>query len=129
VVLYDEAGLLDQLVLIREWRAGTAALEHPATTAEQLLGCWRGEAATISADWPEPEMRPCQRELGVDELEGSRLLADGGFCRLPARVSHREAFSLEGGWLCGAGRLEILTRHYDATGAWQSATLERLALR
>jgi hypothetical protein len=35
---------------------------------------------------------------------------------------------LEGGWLAGPGRLEILTRRYDATGAWQSATHERLTL-
>jgi hypothetical protein len=58
VVLYSEAGALDHLVLIREFRAGTNALERPATAAEELLGRWEGEAATISADWPEPEVRP-----------------------------------------------------------------------
>lgn len=129
VVLYDEAGALDQLVLIREFRAGSAAVEGLATTAERLLGSWRGEAATITADWPEPELQPCQRDLGAGDVEGLRLLPDAGFCRLPARVSHREAFVLEGGWLSAPGCLEILTRRYDATGAWQSATHERLTLR
>lgn len=129
VVLYSEAGALDQLVLIREFRAGSSAVEQPATTAESLLGCWQGEAATIGADWPEPEVRPCRREPGAAEVAGLRLLPDGGFCRLPARISHREAFTLEGGWLSAPGRLEILRRHYDATGAWESATHERLSLK
>ena len=129
VVLYSEAGAFDQLVLIREFRAGSGALEGPATTVEQLRGCWQGEAATISADWSEPELTPCQRELGAEEMKGLRLLPDGGFCRLPERVSHREAFALEAGWLAAPGRLEILTRSYDATGAWQATTHERLVLR
>jgi hypothetical protein len=128
VVLYTEAGGVDRLVLIREFRAGSGAVEGPATTADQLLGHWRGEAATISADWPEPEVRPCERHLGPADLEGMRLLPDGGFCRLPARVSHREAFAIEGGWLPAPGRLEILIRRYDSSGAWLSATHERLTL-
>ena len=128
VVLYSEAGTLDQLVLIREFRAGSGAGEGPPATVEQLRGRWRGEAATISADWPEPEVKPCQRELGADPGAGLRLLPDGGFLRLPERISHREAFTLEGGWLPAPGRLEILSRRYDATGAWQSATHERLTL-
>ncbi|MFN9630239.1 MAG: DUF3598 family protein [Cyanobacteriota bacterium] len=126
VVLYTEAGEVDRLVLIREFRAGSGAVEGPPTTAEQLLGPWRGEAATISADWPEPEVRPTERLLGAADLEGLRLLPDGGFCRLPARVSHREAFAIEGGWLPGPGRLELLIRRYDSSGAWLSATHERL---
>lgn len=128
VMLYNESGTLDQLVLIREFRAGSGALERPATTGDQLLGGWRGEAATISADWPEPEVQPCGLDLGPGDLEGMRLLPDGGFCRLPPRVSHREAFTLEGGWLPAPGQMERLIRRYDATGAWQSATHERLTL-
>lgn len=126
VVLYSEAGALDQLVLIREFRAGSQAEERPLTTPEQLLGRWQGEAATITADWPEPEVRGCTRDLGPGELDGLRLLPDGGFYRLPPQVSHREAFALEGGWLSGPGQMVRLIRRYDATGAWQSATHERL---
>ncbi len=129
VVLYSEAGLVDQLVLIREFRSGSGALEQPMTTPEQLRGRWRGEASTISADWPEPEVTPCERVLGVEGDSGLRLLPDGGFCRLPERISHREAFTLEGGWLSSPGQLELLIRRYDATGAWLSATQERLSLQ
>ncbi|MBM5815901.1 MAG: DUF3598 family protein [Cyanobacteria bacterium K_Offshore_surface_m2_239] len=129
VMLYSEAGLVDQLVLIREFRAGSGALEQPRTTPEQLRGRWRGEASTISADWPEPEVKPCERVLGGEADSSLRLLPDGGFCRLPERVSHRQAFSLEGGWLSAPGELELLIRRYDATGAWLSATWERLTLQ
>jgi hypothetical protein len=128
VVLYNEAGVLDQLVLIREFRAGSGAEEGAATTLEGLRGRWQGEAATITADWPEPTLRACQRDPGVESAEGALLLPDGGFCRLPERISHREPFTLEGGWLSAPGQLDLLTRRYDGTGAWQSATLERLTL-
>lgn len=126
VQLYSEAGSFDQLVLIREFRAGSGAPELPPTDASQLLGTWEGEAATISADWPEPEVAACRLELGAAELEGLRLLPDGGFTRLPQQVSHREAFELEGGWLPAPGRMERLIRRYDASGAWHSARHEVL---
>ena len=126
VQLYNEAGSFDQLVLIREFRAGSGAAERPPTSADQLLGSWTGQVATISADWPEPDRADCRLELGTAELEGLRLLPDGGFCRLPERVSHREAFLLEGGWLPAPGRMERLIRRYDASGAWISASHEVL---
>lgn len=126
VVLYRDDGSFDHLVLIREFRAGSNAAECPASTSEALVGRWHGEAATISADWPEPEVRPCQFALGPGDLSRLRLLPDGGYCGLPERVSHREAFVLEAGWLPAPGRMERLIRRYDATGAWQSATHERL---
>ena len=124
VQLYSEAGTFDQLVLIREFRAGSGAQECAPTSADQLLGTWAGVTATISADWPTPDMADCRLELGSAELEGLRLLPDGGFCRLPERISHREAFVLEGGWLPAPGQMERLVRRYDATGAWLSASHE-----
>jgi hypothetical protein len=127
VVLYNEAGLVDQLVLIREFRAGSGAAERPPTTIEQLRGQWRGEASTISADWPEPEVQPSEREWASGAESGMRLLPDGGFCRLPEHITHRQSFTLEGGWLSAPDQLELLIRRYDATGAWQSTTHERLS--
>jgi hypothetical protein len=124
VQLYTEAGTFDKLVLIREFRAGSGAEECSPTSADQLLGTWAGVAATITADWPAPDMADCKLELGYEELGGLRLLPDGGFCRLPERISHREAFVLEGGWLPAPGRMERLVRRYDATGAWLSASHE-----
>jgi hypothetical protein len=129
VQLYNEDGTFRQLVLIREFRAASGAVERPSARADQLLGSWIGREATISADWPEPDHADCQLELGTAELEGLRLLPDGGFCRLPERVSHREAFVLEGGWLPEAGRMERLIRRYDAGGAWVSASHQVLSRR
>jgi hypothetical protein len=129
VQLYNDAGIFEQLVLIREFRAGSGAVECAPTTADQLLGTWEGKAATISADWLVPEIADCQLVLGAAELEDLRLLPDGGFCRLPERVSHREAFVLEGGWLPSTGRMERLIRRYDASGAWLSASHEVMTRR
>jgi hypothetical protein len=79
-------------------RRHSARLEKvQPSTVNQLLGTWEGKAATISSHWLEPDIADCQLVLGAAELEGPRLLPDGGFCRLPERVSHREAFVLEGG--------------------------------
>jgi hypothetical protein len=127
VQLYGDAGSFEQLVLIREFRAGSGAAERPPASAGQLLGTWSGQAATIAADWPEPDLADCRLDLGSAELEGLRLLPDGGFCRLPERVSHREAFALVGGWLPAPGRMERLIRRYDASGAWISARHEVLS--
>ncbi len=126
VELHDSNGAFEQLVLIREFRAGSGALECPPTSAEQLIGRWQGEAATISADWPEAEHEACSLSLGPADLAGLRLLPDGGFCRPPARVSHREAFQLEAGWLPAPDRMERLIRRYDGSGAWQAARHEVL---
>lgn len=126
VQLYTPAGRFDELVLIREFRSGSGAVERPPTTADQLIGLWQGRSATISADWPEPDTSECQLEIGSGDLSTLMVLPDGGFVRLPQQVSHREAFVLEGGWLVAPGRMERLIRRYDATGAWQSASHEVL---
>lgn len=109
---------------------------------ESLLGRWSGEASTISADWPEPDGSPCRITIDRDgngrfavhtqsaageEASGTGatrllLLPDGGYCLAPLQVSHREAFTVEAGWLPSPGRLERLIRRYDAGGAWISAT-------
>ena len=129
MVLYSDSGCFDHLVLIREFRAGTSAQELPPTTVEQLAGSWEGNEATIRAEWPVPEMRPCPLEWSAADLHGVRLLPDGGFCRLPAQVSHRDAFTVEGGWLSAPDRMERLIRCYDATGAWLSASHQILTRR
>lgn len=126
VQLYTAAGVVDELVLIREFRAGSGASENPPTTVDQLLGRWQGRSATISADWPEADHSDCQIEIGAEEIKGLMLLPDGGFVRLPQQISHREAFVLEGGWLVAPDRMERLIRRYDATGAWLSASHEVL---
>jgi len=124
VQLYTPAGRFDELVLIREFRSGSGAVENPPTSAEQLLGRWQGRSATISADWPEPDVDDCELALGADRINELMLLPDGGFVGLPQQISHRQPFVLEGGWLVAPGRMARLIRRYDATGAWQSASHE-----
>lgn len=122
VLLYREDGSQDQLVLIREVREGSAAGECPPLTREQLVGRWQGTSATITADWPEADSSAVEEDFGEDLLASLQWLPDGGYCRWPAQVSHRQAFSVEAGWLTHPNRLERLIRRYDASGAWMSAT-------
>lgn len=126
VQLYTPDGHFDQLVLIREFRAGSDAAEAAPANAEQLLGHWQGQSATVRADWDMADTSDVQLELGPAELEALRLLPDGGFVHLPEQVSHRAAFELVGGWLQAPGRMERLIRRYDTTGAWVSASHEVL---
>jgi len=142
VQLHSPEGAFESLVLIREFRAGSGATERPPLEADHLLGTWSGEAATISADWPEPDVSPCRIDMhrdgkgsivihtqigALEESNGSGaeqllLLPDSGYCLAPLTVSHRVAFTVEAGWLPSPGRLERLIRRYDASGAWISAT-------
>jgi len=142
VQLHSPEGSFESLVLIREVRAGSGAQERPTLEADHLIGSWSGEAATISADWPEADLSPCRLAIQQDGnanlaittqigavqessgMGGERLLLlpDSGYCLAPLQVSHRQAFTVEAGWLPTPGRLERLIRRYDASGAWISAT-------
>jgi hypothetical protein len=73
VQLYTPEGVFEELVLIREFRAGSGASENPPTTADQLMGNWEGRSATISATWPEPAHSDCQIEIGAAEIKALRL--------------------------------------------------------
>ncbi|MFN7900510.1 MAG: DUF3598 family protein [Synechococcaceae cyanobacterium] len=143
VQLYQACGDFDGLVLIREFRAGSDAAERPPLSLDQLQGDWHGQAASVSADWPEIETAEAearfeahgeggmrllsrigstQTVLEAPDAVGLRWLADGGYSLMPQHVSHRQAFTVEAGWLSGPDRLERLIRRYDSSGAWQSAS-------
>lgn len=142
VQLHSPEGAFESLVLIREFRVGRGASERPPLQDDHLLGHWTGQAATISADWPEPDLAPCALDVhrgsdgtltfhtrigAVEEPCGGQpeqllLLPDSGYCLVPLQVSHREAFRVEAGWLPLPGKLERLIRRYDTSGAWISAT-------
>jgi len=143
VQLHNAEGALETLVLIREFRTGSSAVEQPALEAAHLIGSWQGEAATISADWPEPERAEGRltAQAGADgalqlrttiagvesSCEGRlQCLPDAGYHLSPLQVSHRSAFSVQAGWLPEPGRLECLIRRFDGTGAWQASTQLRL---
>jgi hypothetical protein len=118
VQLYDAAGQAEQLVLIREFRLGSDAQEQPPLGVDPLLGSWQGDAATVTADWPEAKQESCARTFTASDLDGCVFLADGGYSRRPDQVSHRQAFTVEAGWLLAPDRLERLIRSYDGSGAW-----------
>jgi hypothetical protein len=142
VQLHSPEGALESLVLIREFRLGSDASERPALEPEALLGRWSGQAATIQADWPEPDLAAATLTVSAAADGGLRfesrigdtsqssgqvperllLLPDSGYCLAPLQVSHRQPFSVEAGWLPAPDRLERLIRRYDASGAWLSAT-------
>jgi hypothetical protein len=142
VQLHNPDGALESFVLIREFRAGSDASERPALQLESLLGPWTGQVATITADWPEPEIASCalqieggpgqpfhirtQSAADVSESGGAdqRLLLqpDAGYSLAPVQVSHRQAFAVEAGWLPEPNQLERLIRRYDASGAWLSSS-------
>lgn len=72
VQLHHDDGRFSNLVLIREFRAGTDVVEQPALEAGQLIGRWHGEAATITSDWPEPDRSDCTMEFSTGDAD--RLL-------------------------------------------------------
>lgn len=87
VQLHGENGAFESLVLIREFRAGSGAGERPALTPEQLLGTWQGQAATVEADWPVPNLVDCRTRIEAlpdhglrltTELGGEREVLEGG---------------------------------------------------
>jgi hypothetical protein len=142
VQLHNPEGDLESFVLIREFRAGSGASECPALQLESLLGPWSGQVATITADWPDPEIAGCALQIeggpgqpfqirsvsgaAMSESGGPdlRLLLqpDAGYSLAPVQVSHRQAFVVEAGWLPEPDRLERLIRRYDASGAWLSSS-------
>jgi Domain of unknown function (DUF3598) len=50
------------------------------------------------------------------------LLPDGGSSNVPLKVSHREPFFVETGWLLGDNERQRLMRSYNDKGEWISST-------
>ncbi len=72
VQLFDTEHNFVNLVLIREFRQGTNAVERPPLTVDQLLGTWEGQAVTAYADLRNPDHYMTSLEinrLDVDRLE------------------------------------------------------------
>lgn len=67
VELFDPEGNLEQLTLIREFRANTDALERPPLTVEALLGTWNGEAVTLYPDLRPPDTFSTQMNLQLED--------------------------------------------------------------
>ncbi|MBE9223564.1 DUF3598 family protein [Cyanobacterium stanieri LEGE 03274] len=51
------------------------------------------------------------------------LLPDGASLTVPLKITHRQPFFLECGWLVESNQRLRIIRRYDETGAWQNVTL------
>lgn len=152
VQLFDRQGQLSGQVLIREFRQGTAAIERPPLTVDQLLGEWQGVATTAYADWQPTETTATHlviKQIADDQLhqqltfgnhtltttariEGHRLvfdsgrhillLPDGTSSHFPPQIQLRQAFFVEVGWLVSPTERQRLIRSYNDKGEWISAT-------
>jgi hypothetical protein len=82
VQLFDAEHHFKRLVLIREGRAETNALERPPLTVEQLVGIWEGEAVQAYADLRNPETymtRLTIQQIDADRVEQTLAWGDRTF--------------------------------------------------
>ena len=110
VLLWDGAGQLDRIVLIREFRAGSSAVECPSLQAKQLFGDWCCAIAS-----PGDGIR-----LEADDLQQWIFLPDGGAFLAPLQIEPNQPFSIEALWLSSPTRLERIKRRYGDNGALMS---------
>ena len=116
MLLWEGAGRLDRIVLIREFLAGSAAVECPPLVADQLIGDWR-------CDLPSPGDNIC---FAAGDLDRWIFLPDGGAFLAPAQIDSHQPFSIEALWLSSATRLERITRRYSEHGALTSVNHQLL---
>ena len=72
VQLFDKQSNFTKLILIREFRSGTDAIERPHLNVEQLFGKWEGIACTVYPDWKPADTIATSltiREIGNGMLE------------------------------------------------------------
>ena len=72
VQLFDTEHHFVNLVLIREFRQGSNAVERPSLIVDQLVGKWEGQAVTAYADLRNPDHYMTSLEINrvdVDRLE------------------------------------------------------------
>ena len=110
VLLWDGAGHLARIVLIREFLVGSSAVECPALQADHLIGDWYCDIAS-----PGDDIR-----LEADDLQQWIFLPDGGAFLAPAQIEPNQPFSIEALWLSSPTRLERITRRYAVNGALTS---------
>ena len=116
VLLWDGAGQLDRIVLIREFLAGSSALERPPLEPDQLIGDWR-------CDHPSPGDNIC---FAAGDLDRWIFLPDGGAFLAPAQIDPHQPFNIEALWLSSATRLERISRRYSEHGALSSVNHQLL---
>ena len=84
VLLWDGAGQLDRIVLIREFLAGTSAVECPPLEADQLIGDWCCDLPSLGEN-----MR-----FAAADLDRWIFLPDGGAFLAPAQIDPQQPFNI-----------------------------------
>ena len=107
VLLWDRGGQLDRIVLIREFLAGSSAVECPPLDAAQLIGHWRHDIPSEGDDI----------HLAANDLDRWIFLPDGGGFLAPAQIDPHQPFSIEALWLSSPTRFERIARRYSDSGA------------
>lgn len=110
VLLWDGAGQLDRIVLIREFLEGSSALECPALQADHLIGDWNCEI-------PSPGDNIL---ISAKDLDHWIFLPDGGALLAPVQIDPNQPFSIEALWMSSLTRLERIARRYSDNGALAS---------
>lgn len=114
VQLFTDVGAFDGHVLIREFRAGTEAQERPPLSVDHLCGIWRGQASTITADWPLADQKSVEIRLDRSVVDGRDHLtmqtsfpSDSRPCSDPCASDLCSSItgSMQGGVLCVEGSL------------------------
>jgi hypothetical protein len=79
VQLFDKQGNFTNLILIREFRSDTDAVERPQLDVEQLFGKWEGIAQTVYPDWQPAESIATTliiRDIGNGKLQQELSFGD-----------------------------------------------------
>jgi len=110
VLLWDGSGQLVRIVLIREFLAGSSAVECPALQADHLIGDWRCDISSPGDDI----------HFAADAFDQWVFLPDGGAFLAPAQIDQHQPFSIEALWLSSPTRLERIARRYSGSGVLTS---------
>ena len=123
VLLWDGAGRMDRIVLIREFRSRSGALERPAFELAMLDGDWLlQETRRVSGKTADHSTARQDRfRLGTESSSGLIALPDGGAIRAPLQLGESAELVIEAWWSAGPDRIERITRRYDQHGSWMAA--------
>jgi Domain of unknown function (DUF3598) len=95
VQLFNAEHNFIKLVLMREFRSGSAATERPPLTVEQLIGQWAGQAVTAYADLRNPDINTTNleiRRINGDRLEQKLSWGDRTISTTAKIVGHKLCF-------------------------------------
>ena len=123
VLLWDGAGRMDRIVLIREFRSRSGAVERPGFDLAMLDGDWLlQETRRVSGETADHSTaRHDGWRLDAYSLRDLMPLPDGGAIRAPLQLGEEKELVIEAWWSSGPDRIERITRRYDPDGSWLAA--------